>query len=273
MKKVEIFNSIGEFMNVVNTRPTSKHYAGYHLESQEGSKSFTGTENYEEANELFSTGWMEGKKYLTEMTAEKKAFAPTPAYQRKRTQAGGRLHIGALVANAEAVWVRRQRTLKDNISPIVSVYFDMTVPGIMDKSDLAKISGRLFSAIRNLEEEGYKIELYLGFTAQERADQLASLIRLKNSNEPISEVKMLYPVVHPSFLRRHNFRWLETTPIAPRRFAGYGHFVDSKELKTLVNTSGKKIHAAISAYYAVVRDFKANDFVESIKAQRAEAVK
>ena len=273
MKKVEVFNSIGEFMDKINSRPENEYYKGHSLSSKEGSEKFTGTKDYEEAEKLFAGGWKAGKKYLSNMTEGKKAFAPTPRYIRQRTVAGGRINMSALIAGSDRVFMRRKKMLKDSMNPVINVYYAITAPSFVKKSDLAIYAGRLFSAVRNLENEGYKIELYMGFTAQDGNDQVASLIKVKSSNEALSELKMLYPVVHPSFMRRHNFRWLETTPIINKHYFGYGYFVDQKELKELANKSGKKIQAAISVYHAIQNNFSVSDFEESIKKQRAEVVK
>lgn len=284
MKKVEIFNSIGEFMNVTNNRGENTVFNdGRSLSAREVSidrTEFTGTENYEEAESLFAGGWMKGKKYLTEITTGKKAFAPTPAYQRKRTQAGGRLHIGALIAQSDQVWVRRKRTLKDSISPVVSVFYDLSIPGGIDKKDLAEASGKLFSAIRDLENDGYKVELYIGNTSDVSDNRTACVIRLKNSNEPLNEVKFLYPCVHPSFFRRHIFRWIETTPIITSRSYRYGYGrcfcggeSDTKTIKDMINTAGKKFNSVCRAYRIYNDGQTTEEIKQSILAQRAEAVK
>lgn len=282
MKQVEIFNSIGEFMNVTAERPLNDVFESRrnNLASQKGSKYFTATKSFEEAEGLFRDGWMEGKKYLTAMTAGKKAIAPTPAYQRKRTQAGGRLHVGALIAQADAVWVRRKRTMKDSLSPVVSVFYDMLVPGGVNQQSLAEASGKLFSAVRDLENEGYRVELYVGSSNAVKNNQTACVIRLKNSNEALSEIKFLYPCVHPSFFRRHIFRWIETSPLITDNYysVGYGRCFcggesDTKTIKGMINTAGKKFNSVVRLWSIYNEGMTTEQIKDSILAQRAEAVK
>lgn len=282
MKKVEIFNSIAEFMNVTAERPINKVFEARrnNLASQNGSKSFTATESFDEAEGLFRDGWMGGKKYLTAMTEGKKAFAPTPAYQRRRTQAGGRLHVGALIAQADAVWVRRQRTMKDSLSPVVSVFYDMLVPGGVDQIHLAEASGKLFSAVRDLENDGYRVELYVGSSNAVKNNQTACVIKLKNSNEALSEIKFLYPCVHPSFFRRHIFRWIETSPLITDDYYSFGYGrcfcggeADTKTIKGMINTAGKKFNSVVRLWSIYSEDMTTEQIKQSILAQRAEAVK
>lgn len=276
MKKVEIFNSIAEFMNVVNSRPENEFFKDKRLASINGDKKFTDTENYAEADKLFSEGWLNGKKYLKTMAAGKKEFAPTPAYQRKRVQAGGRLHVGALIAQADAVWVRRQKTLKDNYNPVINIFYDIATFGGTEATAKAEASGKVFSAIRKLEESGYHVELYIGDCSTSDGDSVGCLIRLKSSNEKLSETKMLYPIIHASFARRHCFRWLETATFLPHGgwVGGYGGVItNTQKLKELVNTQGKKFHAVLNAQELIWRGYTAEQIEDSIKAQRAEAVK
>lgn len=280
MKQVEIFSSVNEFMQVINTRPENDVFADKrNIASITGSKKFTQTESMQEADSLFRGGWLKGKKYLHAMTECKPAFAPAPAYKRERKYAG-RLNVGALINGADKVFIKRQKTLRDTMSPVVSVFYDLSIPGCIEEKYLAEASGKLFSAVRDLENEGYKIELNIGCSNAETGNETACMIKLKNSGEALNEVKMLYPCVHPSFFRRHIFRWLETTPLVTERSYSYGHgrcFTEGKEdtikIAKIVKTTGKKIDAICRAWCIYRQNMTVEQIKKSIKEQRAEAVK
>ena len=56
-------------------------------------------------------------------------------------------------------------------------------------------------------------------------------MQIKNWRQPSNPLKISYPLVHPSFFRRHGFRWLETAPeLTDRAFIGtYGRPLDVAE--------------------------------------------
>lgn len=274
MQQVEIFNSINEFMQKINTRGENKYYKGRYLGSKNETKKSSGTENYNEADDLFRGGWLEGRKYLEALTTQKKAFAPAPAYKRERRVAGGRIHVGALIAGSDKVFNKRIKTFRDASNPVITLFLNTAVPYNITAEQIATTAGCLFSAVRNLEAEGYKVELYLGLVlyCKKKKQNFANMIRLKSSCEQLSETKMLYPIVHPSFLRRHGLRWIETSSITPAYMPGYGRpIVYANESKRVINTAGKKIQACISLYESLNSNPEA--IMESIKKQRAEAVK
>ena len=61
-------------------------------------------------------------------------------------------------------------------------------------------------------------------------NEMASFtINVKQHSQKLNLLKLSFPLVHPSMLRRFGFKWLETTPdIKDRTFSkGYGVILDS----------------------------------------------
>ena len=63
-------------------------------------------------------------------------------------------------------------------------------------------------------------------------------VRIKNSSERLNLSKVSFPLVHPSFLRRICFKWIETNEHATTLFNhGYGVPLGIEGFKKFVNNS------------------------------------
>jgi hypothetical protein len=78
--------------------------------------------------------------------------------------------------------------------------------------------------INNLEKQGYKVNLYTLISVVGRNECLSQIVKIKASDDYTDLAKVVYPMVNPSFQRRHNFRFLEVNPdITESSFCGgYG---------------------------------------------------
>jgi hypothetical protein len=52
-----------------------------------------------------------------------------------------------------------------------------------------------------------------------------SVVKIKTDRQPMNPLKLAYPLIHASFLRRQGFKWLETNPNITNKgyLWGYGH--------------------------------------------------
>ena len=85
----------------------------------------------------------------------------------------------------------------------------------------------------SIESNGTRVNLYVGEAVINKSyDQVAGMaIKIKNATQPIDIVKMVYPLVNPSMLRRHHFRWMEITAGIAQNFSdGYGCVNDKKTM-------------------------------------------
>ena len=97
-KKVrQYFGSLNEFQTFINeTKPIQENVENGRLFSKSGSESFTGTPNFEAADEMITAGYEDGLKALKAVTADK-----TPkraSYDVYKSQIGFLPSVGDVVA-------------------------------------------------------------------------------------------------------------------------------------------------------------------------------
>ena len=215
---LEKFESISEFQRAINTREVHEFYKDI-LSSENATKTFTGTESYEEAENLLSYGDKSIAAKLVEcngkrMNETKKStiynspvgFVPNiPNYLSGRPD------------NMFAVKTQTYKSCKVlNVCINSAVSFDVTT------KDIIAFNQKLLNVVYTLEKRGYRLNLYVGATLYfECTNNVgACFIKVKDSGKILNVTNVAYPLCNVSFARRHIFRWIETAKDIHGKFHG-----------------------------------------------------
>lgn len=131
--------------------------------------------------------------------------------------------------------------------------------------DRINTSIKVMSFISSLEKQGYRINLYTLISAYEGKECISQIVKIKSSDDYTDLAKMVYPMVNPSFQRRHNFRFIEVDPdITERGFCwGYGIPVYKEdEVKHIWESQRIKIDYYFSFYEA---EYQLNKYTKQIQ--------
>lgn len=220
-KKFESLEALSSF--IANT-PVNGYFATLSitsLGSLDWDQKFTGSKSFEAANDLMLHGWHEGaarvQNYMTSGvtgTANKRViynsvvgFAPNvPNYL-----AGNPLNM---------INQRRVKTPKK----VVSIVYNCSVGYSVQSSDIEKTASTLFNVISGLEASGVRVELWaVDFTRSSReSEYINTAVKVKSAGQPFNLLKMVYPMVHTSFLRRHIFAVQERSGLTENTWGTYG---------------------------------------------------
>ena len=218
---INLFENLTELAHYITEKPRK---SGRSRSSEDRDKDFTGTETWEEAFDLFKYGDNELYK----------------KFQEQRTK----INIDKLLGNA----IRKQRYVNRNygcipnvpaylignplnmINPeigrishkVINIFLSVGVPWHVNKEDIMRTGIIYLSVIELLEKAGYRCNLYAGVTASSsRAEYL--YVRIKTDREPLNIKKLVFPIAHPSMLRRIFFKWVEVNDYDYDMTSGYGH--------------------------------------------------
>lgn len=200
--------------------------------SKSGGKRFTGTESYEEADKLYLWGDEETAKKLdgsySIKTMIRKYAATKPTTKKFVSVCGAVPHVPNYIAGipTNMIAIRRVK-VKERVT---DVFFNMCISCDVSTEEIIETTIELFKAIMTIESSGTRVNLYAGEAVINKSHtQVAGMaIKIKNATQPIDIVKMVYPLVNPSMLRRHHFRWLEVTKGIEKDFHnGYGRVRDN----------------------------------------------
>lgn len=227
---VETFESVNEFCRELNKRPACK---GAGCSSTYGSEHFTMTKNYEQADEFARCG---DRDSLSKINASFSKLYNGKHEWEQRTQV--RVHrsvVGtrpcvpaAIMGHPQAMFRKDKMQTK---RPVVDVFYNIGACGDIAAERLADFGVKVVEAVRSVERSGVRVNLYAGNCSRAGEQGSVVFVRIKDSSHDLDLLRMAYPIINPSFFRRHWFRWVETKPeLSQSRWSsGYGRSVDESE--------------------------------------------
>lgn len=209
----ETFNSVTEFISVISKRTPNKAFTSYGCkESETNPESFCGTKNWDEAQDLLKHGYKEGTKDLLNCKTSVKVITPTRQKQIFADVTG----FSPIVPNAIIGLPNSMLNKRDKIKPsrVINIILDIAVSGTTDKEIFLKAGKNIYSFIKSIEATGTKVNLSVMDNMYiKRVKRFVCLfVKIKDSKQAINPQLISYPIIHPSFFRRHVFRWVETSP-------------------------------------------------------------
>ena len=209
---VKKFDSLNEYSRYLS-KPVSSLFQMYGQESSRtGSKGFTHTESWEEAEQLLKFGDKENlAKLQTKMVKQGlKGSGETKKLETYRSFTGYAPHVPSYVAGSPLNMLRK-REVKTSNRKIVNIMYSPVAHGGIDADELLNASLAIMNFIASLEKQGYKVNLYTIITSRKRNQTVSQIVKIKASDDYTNLSKVVYPMVNPSFLRRHFFRFMEVT--------------------------------------------------------------
>jgi len=238
----EEFEDINSLLRVINSRDNNSVMREENS-SRTGSRSFTGSDSYDESVRLIRTGYVDilkdVKEKLTEITRQNKqfdsGFRPMP-----------RNNIVGYVPNVPNV-IRNipESMINTNIVPqkrkTLSVVYSIEGNCNETTDFFIKTGTILLAAINTIEKSGVQVKLSVAFmTSQQGNETTCPTVVIKNYGQRFDLQKVCFPLAHPSMLRRIGFKWLETTPQITERGFAFGYGRDPNDLKLIDETFKEK---------------------------------
>lgn len=205
---LEKYESVNAFIRTLNER--IKSYKG---EIYDPSFKFCGTNSLDEANDLFYHGDKENADKVT--AAKAKIKAQGKGYETRNSLYNSPCGFMPIVPKVLAgepnnmLAIKKQRY---NSTKVLNIVFDLWVNCGISKEERAEISIKVLNVITGLERKGYRINLYAGceFELDEKT-HAGLLIKIKDSGKYTDILRIAYPLINASFLRRHCFNWLNVS--------------------------------------------------------------
>jgi hypothetical protein len=202
------FDSLYQYRDWLNSQPIPAKRK-YTPSTESGNKAWYGTDSYDEADELFSGGDMDSFKKLiggkvdyggTGTDARRKMFSDVVGFAP---------NIGAVFAGDP----RNMFNIRKSpvVSPVIDVVYCIGSSCGYSADEQSEVNNMMLNALQRIEDAGTRINLYIFRGAHINSDYTAFTIKVKDATENLSVYKLAYPLVNPSFQRRHGFRYIEVT--------------------------------------------------------------
>ena len=248
MKKLYIYNSLGELNRDITSAPFNKIFANMvggpssqHVDKR--TKPWSGTKDWDTAENLMLSGDDESVKLIMDtdvIKTPKRTIAQMPI--NRTSVVGRRVHMPNFVAGLPNCMIRqKQIPYKQRVITIV-------VSGVVGADwtprELAEVNAKVVTAIQAIERGGIYCNLFMLYAYAYKTESVGALIKIKDSGHPIEISKMAYAMVNPAMMRRHSFRFLETRKELKQSgwTFGYGHVCSESEGKKLLEDSNVEPH-------------------------------
>lgn len=244
---MEEYNSISEFIQTINSRPQNPEIKSNVSES--GEFSFTGTHDYNEAENLLLHGWVEESEKLNEMlklkTLKEKSVKNT--YDVAGFQCSVPRYLQGIPTNMinQKIVTKKQK--------VITITKNISYSAYVSKEAIEEESVKVLQLVNNLEKQGYRVILNVTITTKSRKENiiLCNKVRIKNASERLNLSKVSFPMVHPSYLRRIMFKWIETFEYTTKSFdTNYGVPVKCEDFNNIVKNNKNNNEYFAEALYS-----------------------
>lgn len=226
------FESLTEFSAWLNATPACGYFKKYNFEKSRAESDyrteFTGTKSYQAADSLLLGGWHDGAARVK--AAMVKSTSATSDRARMTCSVVGFAPNVARYVQGHPLNMYNKKRVKVS-ARVVDIVYNCAVSASVPAGNIELAAAKLFNVVAGLERGGVRVNLWV-MAADTCNGQNASLaVRVKSANQPFNMLKMVYPCVHPSFIRRHVFAFIERAGVTGKKgtCSGYGRVVTDKE--------------------------------------------
>ena len=223
--------SLSEFIKKTPQTATGKKYGNVQTESN---KDFYGTESWEEAEELLVSGDFENMKKIHTVAVNNDISGG--GYERKNTYKQTPVGFLPVVPKVLAgcpdnmLSMRKQMTAS---TKILNICYNSAVGFFVKTDEIIKVAANVASVIRGLEKSGYRVNLYVAGMGRNNNQTIGVAVKVKNAGEYLDTLRLAYPIVHPSFFRRHILAYMERCK-GYRMQKNYGYVLETSYSKLAV---------------------------------------
>ena len=227
------FDSISEFVDYLKNAPV-QHYAFDRLASETGSYGFTQTSSLEEALDLIKFGYHEDFEKLVQLKLKLEKYIKISKKRNKKFNdyIGFAPDVKAYLEGNPLSMLNKKSEARKK----VNVYMNTSFYGNTSKEAIFNRGAIVLSMIEILENMGFSVDLHLFEMSTVDTMMHFSDFVLKSENERMNIQKLYFPLCHPSWIRRLNFRLIEVTPDITSSWSnGYGRPSDLSTMKKVID--------------------------------------
>ena len=207
------FNSVEEFSNWLQVTPQTakgKEFNASNEISRSNTK-FAGTESFEEAQNLLKCGDKENADKIAATIRKIKAQGKGNETRNKLYNSPcGFMPIVPKVLAGDPQNMLAIRKERYNSTKVLNVAYNVAVDCTRTTEDLIKTAAKVANVIASLEKNGYRVNLYAYSCGRDlRFNYYSLLVKIKDSGKYLDTLRIAYPLVNPSFYRRHIFGYME----------------------------------------------------------------
>ncbi len=228
------YDNLNEFYEYITKTPFNEAFRWSGHYSVTSGYEFTKTNDFNEAVELFKTGWPDMATKLTQRlkvieNQTQPMMKPKNALSVAGYQAIVPLYLQGVPNNMVA---KKMTPVKQKV---ITLNKSINYAAVTSSDQIIEESIKAMQIVKKLEAQGYRCNLNIVLGTLAGNKQFVVKIRIKSANERMNVSKLAFPLVHPSMLRRLLFRFIEVYPNVTKAFVGnYGHPILMSEMRNML---------------------------------------
>tara|TARA_Y100000004_G_scaffold186747_1_gene238623 strand:- start:2313 stop:3260 length:948 start_codon:yes stop_codon:yes gene_type:complete len=217
------------FYDLITNKIPALRSGKYILSSREGSADFTGTRNWDAAEQLFTEGWEEGLQKVAEISEiisnTVKQQLPEVTFQYDVT--GGMVDVGTLMSGVPECMLNFNEQ-ETSATKYVDIHVNGSVSCGVSTTVIENKGAAIMALVDALEVLNYRTRVVLHDTATRPSLAANHQYTVKDYDEPLERDRMAFLAMHPSSFRRLGFTMMEFAPkwmrdeLGVKHFGGYG---------------------------------------------------
>ena len=242
------YDNIFSFVDYCDTAKENAVFKNSYKESQRKGGSWSGAESWEQAHDLLKNGDADSMGKVNEYFVKYTKQATAPRF--RAAVAGAVPIVPAYLAGSPKSMLARQQA--KTRAKVLTVVYNVCADSGQDANELARTGAKFLAAVNAIEKSGCRLNIYIAVCAEEDKEKVTFAVRVKTDGQRLNLMQIAYPLVNPSFLRRHYFKVIETNKeLASEYWPGsYGHPVHGKDGENAITAAGMKYNAYLDYYEA-----------------------
>ncbi len=241
------FDSLESFSRWLQVTPQTATGMEFNrsVEVSKSKTEFTGTESFEVADDLMKFGdEINANKINATIRKIKAQGTGDNARNKLYNSPCGFLPIVPKVLTGDPHNMLAVKKQRYNSTKVLNIAYNITVDGGITAEQMIITAAKVANVIASLEKSGYRVNLYTYICVDGKRNTAATLlVKIKDSGKYLDTLKIAYPLVNPSFFRRHVFGYLERLN-GYGLYSGYGCVIDDNDCKKYL-----PIKATYLSYY------------------------
>lgn len=216
------------------------------------SKSFCGVDSYEQALQFLEEG------YQPTVEALKAGIKSNLQGNGKRISFHNDI-VGyapivplAILGVPNSMINSRMKPIK---AKVIDVYYNLTASASTNSKDIINAGIKLLSAIIELEQQGYRFNLYAVQNYYSSGKCYMLKVKVKDAMQPIDLKRISFPLTHTGFFRVIGFDWYSKCPDAKHMY-GYGHSLDYDFDNEKMQKTAKELFGDNAVWFGCTRIIK-----------------
>jgi hypothetical protein len=223
----EHFKSLTHLIDTMEQRPVNKAFEKEDdLSSQRDETKkenpWSGTKTYNDAMEIIKAGYYEPLERMKKAIINLGKKEPNSRPKLKNDFVGFTPHVPNTLMNLPITMINKEK--RPNKPKTIHLIYNFGASAKTTPDEMITGGINFISLVNSLEKQGYsvKIDLISSFGTDKTLSSMT--VNVKGYGQKVNLLKLTFPLVHPSMLRRVSFKWLETTPgLKDKDFTfGYG---------------------------------------------------